>query len=87
LERCRVIFRFGLESLPKHLAEELYREYIHHEKQYGDQRGIEDVIITKRRQQYQDTVKADPVNYDAWFDYIKMETAEGDQVCAVFIPA
>lgn len=53
LERARSIYKKGLEMIPKHQAEELYRKYIAFEKQYGDKDGIENVILQKRRVQYE----------------------------------
>ncbi len=43
--------------------------------------GIEDVIVTKRRIQYEEAVETNPLNYDAWFDYIRLEESEADLVC------
>jgi len=36
------------------------------------------VIIAKRRFKYEDDIKADALNYDVWFDYIRLEEAEGE---------
>jgi hypothetical protein len=44
--------------------------------------GIEDVIVAKRRKQYEGAVKENPHNYDAWFDYVRLEEGEADLVCA-----
>ena len=38
--------------------------------------GIEDVIVSKRKHQYEQEVKENPLNYDAWFDYIKLIESE-----------
>ncbi|RYG50756.1 tetratricopeptide repeat protein [archaeon] len=81
LDRAKVIYKFALESLPESQTRALYSEYVAFEKQYGDAKGVEDVIITKRRTQYEEAVTANGHNYDAWFDYIRMEEAEGDTVC------
>ena len=77
-ERARAIFKYALEHIPKHQAEELLRAYTHFEKKYGDRAGIEDVIISKRKFQYEEEVKSNPSNYDAWFDYIRLMEAESD---------
>ena len=34
-----MIFKFGIDSLPREAAQELYKEYISFEKQHGDQKG------------------------------------------------
>jgi len=58
--------------------EELYKAYISFEKKYGNRQGIEDVILTKQRAQYALRVKNDPLDYDAWFEYAKLEEQHGD---------
>ncbi len=40
--------------------------------------GIEDVVVSKRRFQYEEDVKRSPLNYDTWFDYVKLEEEAGD---------
>jgi crooked neck len=56
----------------------LYKAYTIHEKKYGDWTGIEDVIVSKRKFQYEEEVKANPNNYDAWFDCLHLVESEGD---------
>ena len=48
-------------------------------KKYGDRAGIENVVINKRKFQYEEEIKANPMNYDAWFDYIRLMEAEDSQ--------
>jgi crooked neck len=52
---------------------ELYNAYISFEKKRGDKAGIENIIITKQRAAYKKRIAADPMDYDAWFEYAKME--------------
>ena len=33
--------------------------------------------MSERRFQYEADVKQDPLNYDSWFDYIRLEEAAG----------
>ena len=70
--------RYALDNLPKHQAQECYKSFIAFEKQHGDRDGIEDVIVSKRRFQYEEQVKEHPLNYDAWFDYVRLEESTGD---------
>ncbi|PPD90631.1 hypothetical protein GOBAR_DD12431 [Gossypium barbadense] len=42
-------------------------------------KGIEDAILGKRRFQYEDEVRKNPLNYDAWFDYIRLEESVGNK--------
>ncbi|KAG9292001.1 hypothetical protein G9A89_017900 [Geosiphon pyriformis] len=72
-ERSRVIYKYALEKLPRSKSEALYNAYTHFEKQYGDKQGIEDVVVGKRRLQYEEELKANPKNYDIWFDYARLE--------------
>ncbi|PPD87713.1 hypothetical protein GOBAR_DD15352 [Gossypium barbadense] len=78
-ERARCIYKFALDHIPKGSAEDLYRKFVAFEKQYGDKEGIEDAIVGKRRFQYEDEVRKNPLNYDAWFDYIRLEESVGSK--------
>jgi len=77
-DRARAIYKFALDNIPKSNATELYAAFVAFEKQHGDREGIEEVIVSKRRFQYEDEVKERPYNYDAWFDYIRLEESAGD---------
>ncbi|KAF8063074.1 CRNKL1 [Scenedesmus sp. PABB004] len=77
-ERARAIFRYALDHLPKAAAQGLYARFVAFEKQHGSREGIEDVVLSKRRFTYEAQVKADPLNYDAWFDYVKLEESTHD---------
>ena len=39
---------------------------------------LQDVILSERRFQYEAEVSANPLNYDAWFDYVRLEEAAGN---------
>jgi crooked neck len=52
---------------------DLYKAYIAFEKKRGDKAGIEDIVITGQRAEYEKRVTADPTDFDAWFEYAKME--------------
>ncbi|GLD56973.1 crooked neck-like protein 1 [Lates japonicus] len=77
-ERVRVMYKYALDRIPKHQAQELFKNYTMFEKKFGDRRGIEDVIVSKRRFQYEEEVKANPHNYDAWFDYLRLVESDAD---------
>lgn len=53
-ERARAIYKFALDGLPKEKCTEIYKNYTKHEKRYGDRTAIEDVIVSKRRFQYEE---------------------------------
>jgi crooked neck len=77
-ERARVIYKFALDHLPKQMAREVYKVFIQFEKKYGSKEGIEDVIVNKRRFQYEEEIKLNPQNYDIWFDYVRLEEGYGN---------
>lgn len=77
-ERARVIYKYALDNLPKDKCQEIYKNYTVHEKKFGSRAAIEDVIVSKRRFQYEEEVKSNPLNYDAWFDYLRLLEADGD---------
>ena len=52
-DRVRVIYKYALDHIPKEQCQELYKQYTIHEKKYGDRKGIEDVIVSKRKFQYE----------------------------------
>ncbi|XP_021890942.1 crooked neck-like protein 1 [Carica papaya] len=79
VERARCIYKFALDHIPKGRAEDLYKKFMTFEKQYGDKEGIEDAIVGKRRFQYEDEVRKNPLNYDSWFDYIRLEESVGNK--------
>ncbi|XP_047090034.1 crooked neck-like protein 1 [Lolium rigidum] len=79
VERARAIYKFALDRVPKARAEDLYRKFLAFEKQFGDREGIEDAIVGKRRFQYEDEVRKNPLNYDSWFDYIRLEESVGNK--------
>ena len=41
-------------------AQELNKKYVQFEKQHGDRDGIESVVTSKKRFQYEEAVKKDP---------------------------
>ncbi|XP_046836382.1 protein crooked neck [Vespa crabro] len=77
-DRARIIYKYALDNISKERTEEIYKAYTIHEKKYGDRSGIEDVIVSKRKYQYEQEVKENPSNYDAWFDYLRLVESEGN---------
>lgn len=57
---------------------ELYKSYISFEKKHGDRAAIENIIFTKQRTEYVKKLTEDPLDYDSWFEYAKMEEEQGD---------
>lgn len=77
-ERARTIYKYALDRLPRSKSQALYQAYTAFEKQFGDRDGVEDVLIGKRRLQYEEQVTENPKNYDAWFDYARLEEMAGE---------
>lgn len=78
VERARSIYKHALDNVPKNKATELYNTYVAFEKMHGDKVGVEEVILSKRRFQYEEQLKVDSRNYDVWFDYIRLEENAGE---------
>merc|ERR1719187_2549503 len=77
-DRARVIYKYALDNMPKERCTELFKCYTIHEKKFGERSGIENVILSKRKFQYEEEVKENPMNYDAWFDYIRLVESESE---------
>ncbi|KAK5116023.1 NineTeen Complex (NTC) component [Meristemomyces frigidus] len=87
-ERARAIYKYALDRMPRSKSAVLHKQYTTFEKQYGDREGVEDVVLAKRRVMYEEQVKENPKNYDAWFDYARLEesspTSEPSRVRDVY---
>jgi crooked neck len=77
-ERARVIYKYALDRLPRSKSYLLHKNYTTFEKQFGEREGVEDVILSKRRVQYEEQIKENPKNYDVWFDFARLEETLGD---------
>lgn len=78
-ERARAIYKYALDRLPRSKSLALHQAYTTFEKQFGDREGVENVILSKRRVQYEEQIKENPKNFDIWFDYARLEETSGDQ--------
>lgn len=67
-----------MDRLPRSKSHILHKNYTTFEKQFGEREGVEDVILSKRRVQYEEQIKENPKNYDVWFDYARLEETLGD---------
>ena len=77
-DRARVIYKYALDNMDKEQCADLYKAYTIHEKKFGERAGIENVIISKRKFQYEEEVKENPMNFDAWFDFVRLTESEGN---------
>lgn len=64
----------------RYRRDELYKSYVAFEKKHGQKDGIENVILTKQRAEYNARVEEDPLDYDAWFEFAKLEEDHGESV-------
>ena len=78
-ERARAIYKYALDRLARSKSLALHKAYTTFEKQFGDREGVEEVVLSKRRVQYEEQIKENPKNYDAWFDYARLEEISGDE--------
>eukprot|EP00359_Climacostomum_virens_P007480 CAMPEP_0204916656 /NCGR_PEP_ID=MMETSP1397-20131031/14423_1 /ASSEMBLY_ACC=CAM_ASM_000891 /TAXON_ID=49980 /ORGANISM="Climacostomum Climacostomum virens, Strain Stock W-24" /LENGTH=645 /DNA_ID=CAMNT_0052089249 /DNA_START=64 /DNA_END=2000 /DNA_ORIENTATION=+ len=78
IERARILYKYAITHLNKSEAPRLHQAYVDFEKQHGSSDNIEFVILNKRRQVYERQLEENPMNYDIWFDYIKLEEEAGD---------
>ncbi|KAK9073706.1 hypothetical protein SSX86_006300 [Deinandra increscens subsp. villosa] len=78
-DKARCVYKFSLDHIPKGRTEDLYRKLVSFEKQYGDREGIEDAIVGKRRFQYEEEVRKNILDYDSWFELIRLEESVGSK--------
>lgn len=64
---------YDISSWELQQRKELYKLYLTFEKKHGDRQGIERVLLTKQRREYIERVEQDPYDYDAWFEFAKLE--------------
>ncbi|KAH8356126.1 hypothetical protein KR200_000631 [Drosophila serrata] len=59
--RERMMYKYALDHLPKDRTQELFNSYTIHDKKYDNRNGIEDVIVSKRKYQYEQEVAENPL--------------------------
>lgn len=77
-DRCRTLFKYGLEHITKEKTQKLYLFYVKFEKMYGNKDTCEELVLSKRRLYYEKEIEKNQMNYDIWFDYTKLEEDYGD---------
>jgi crooked neck len=77
-ERARALYKFALDRLPRSKARALNDAYVKFCKAWGDEEGVEDAVLSKRRVQYEEEAKENPKNYDTWIDLARLEETAGD---------
>lgn len=91
IDRARVIYQYALSQLEGNDrsddVSELKKEFIAFEKRHGDKANIENAIVAQRREHYNHLVQEDRYDYDAWFDFIRLEeneSSDAETVRAVY---
>jgi crooked neck len=76
VERARNIYNHALKEIPDDSKELIYSKFLLFEKQFGLKSNIEDVLLNKKRDEYEREISDasfKPGNYDVFFDYCKLE--------------
>lgn len=74
-ERCRAILALGVAHLPAERQVKLPFKQSEFEKKHGATSQVEQLVYSKRREQYEADLESEPLNYDTWFDYMRLEEA------------
>lgn len=77
-EKANRVYKLGLLKLGPERSRELYAAYVLHTKQTGSRDEIEQLLIDKRRAHYERLLAEEPENWDACFNYIRMEEEAGE---------
>ncbi|CAI9096662.1 OLC1v1032860C1 [Oldenlandia corymbosa var. corymbosa] len=81
VEKTRHVYKFSLDHILRRggIDEKLCSNFLAFEKRYdgGDRVGVEVAILWKKRFEYEDEVRKNPLNYDAWIRYATMERSSG----------
>ena len=72
-ERARAIYRHALDKALKKDVETVFAAYSSFERSRGDREGVDAVVAAERRLQYEARVEKDARDYDAWFEYARLE--------------
>ncbi len=68
-----------MKNLPEKYSKEIGEAYTRFEKQRGGGDDLENVLLEKRRAEYEPAIASNPYDYDAWFDLAQLEESSGDK--------
>jgi len=83
--RARAIYRYALDHVPKASALPIFEALSAFERAHGDRAGVDSVVAGEARFAYEEALKANPLSYDTWFEYGRLE--EGAASTAASGPA
>lgn len=72
-ERARAIYRHALDKALKKDVDVVFEAYSAFERSRGDRAGVDAVVAAERRLEYERRVESDARDYDAWFEYARLE--------------
>ncbi|CAG98595.1 Clf1p [Kluyveromyces lactis] len=82
-ERSRTLYRLAVERWP--ISEALKEQQIQFEKKFGSSKNMEDIVIAKRKAEYEQYLKSDPYHYSTWWVYIDLvEEKYQEQLTSAF---
>jgi len=76
--RARLIYKYCMTFIPHNQLKGFFEHYLTFEKQFGDQQGLENAILNKKRFEYENEMQRSPISYETGFDYIRLEESLGD---------
>eukprot|EP00914_Ancora_sagittata_P020266 GHVO01040187.1.p1 GENE.GHVO01040187.1~~GHVO01040187.1.p1 ORF type:complete len:672 (+),score=114.13 GHVO01040187.1:41-2056(+) len=77
-DRARAIYESVMARLPESKCKKIQERYVQFQKQTGTRDVVEEVVLDKRRKIYEAELADNPRDYDAWFDYIRLEESSGN---------
>lgn len=77
-DRATTLYKYALDKLPKEKSEMIFQEFAIYQKKHGCKGAIEQVVLSKRRNEYENKLSQDQYDYDIWIDYIRMVQSESD---------
>ena len=74
VDRARAILKYGIGRFEQQgQKKSLEQALVSLEKRHGNVADIEEAVLSKRRNQYEQQLNTDPLEYDVWFDYARLE--------------
>lgn len=78
-DRARAIYKFATLNCSDDSKADLDRTYTSFEKQQGNREALDDILITKKHNTYEATLKNNPTDYDTWWDLLLLLESSSPQ--------
>lgn len=79
-ERCKYIYEEALKRLPSGKSETLYKSFLTFQKKYASKQELDLTLLVRERIKMEELLKKNKQDYDIWFDYIKLEESNMNQM-------